>query len=151
MITIKIKKWISGAIIGSVLVLGGVLVINVGSPEQILMEDLALQIAQQQETYFSENGQYWQGLVTHKKTPKGLKTLDNLSKKPHYQDEGWNDFINLPSELPFSITMNTYKAPTGYGYEIVFEETGTTTIIGFGPEKEYRTKIINHTINATST
>lgn len=51
-----------------------------------------------------------------------------------------------------NVTVHEYKIPSGeVGYQIILEELGTTTSIGFGPKSESRTfKNIKFT-NATST
>lgn len=129
-----------------VLIFGAVAYAAVPEFSPVTIESITDAIISEQDKYFAKNGIYFQGLP-HK-----------TSKKPFYQTDGWPEFVNLKNDLPFEVTVNQYVAPDGPGYQIIFEETGTTTSVGFGPEADSRTFIrINpdttstYDPNATST
>lgn len=101
-------------------------------------------IKNSQKQYFRKNGIYWQGLKTHLSVPVSSgASLNNISMKPHYQMEGWNDLVVLPDLLPFSMIVNQYEAPNEeFGYQIIIQKRINEIIyeksIGYGVQSNDR-------------
>ncbi len=148
---IRFKKWIAGLL----LLLGGkyILTASLVTPSISLEEQIIKDIEISQDNYFQKNGKYWQGLPTHTSIPDATTTPDNLSVKPYYQAEGWNDLVSLSNELPFQIEVHQYKAPgNNYGYQIFLRSDKGTKSIGYGKEAQSRTwEIDKKWVNTTST
>jgi hypothetical protein len=101
----------------------------------VIQSEIIQAIEIKQEKYFEQHGRYWQGLSTK-----------DLTKKPHYQNKGWNEFIDSKflKDIPFEIIVNTYKDPQGeQGYQIFFRwEEGNTKFMkskGYGVQGEQKT------------
>lgn len=78
-----------------------------------------------QDTYFSSNGRYFQGLWTHTATVEQDDVVimdevpDNLSSKPHDQTHSWHDAVGSAFDsLPFPCRMkiDVYDGPQGHGW-----------------------------------
>ena len=133
------KVLVSLGIIGVALAAGTTV-----NPEPILQEqidEIIQEIAEKQEKYFKQHGRYWQGLSTN-----------DLSKMPHYQDEGWAEFIDSGYliDLPFEMIVNQYKAPgENYGYWIIIENDEVKKSVGYGIEADMHTWDIIKTATTT--
>lgn len=81
-------------------------------------------IIARQETYYGNNGQYWQGLWTHTSPPEhtngndGDVAPDDLANHPTDQAESWLDFFAELQGVPItaSVKMDTYVGPLGPGF-----------------------------------
>lgn len=85
-------------------------------------------LVSKQDNFFSTNGHYWQGLVTHtlnnvpNHTPSadGDSLADRGDDAPSDISENWNvafpNLLNLP--IPAAIWIDAYNGPLGQGYII---------------------------------
>lgn len=77
-----------------------------------------------QENYFTNRGNYWQGLLTHSVTPAhtngsdGDSVADRINIHPTDQFEDW--ITAFPEwegmALPAAVKVDTYDGPAGKGY-----------------------------------
>ena len=80
-------------------------------------------IATAQDTYFSANGKYFQGVKTPSSQLDGTTegTMD-VDLKPPDQLESWVDFapqtFKRNTKIPYQITVDTYESEDGHGYVI---------------------------------
>ncbi len=80
-------------------------------------------IATYQTTYTASNGgKYFQGLETHSATPLDDTAADLLDTRPPTKptEPTWTDTGIINQNLPFSIQIHEYVAPTGNGYQVIF-------------------------------
>lgn len=86
-------------------------------------------ITAKQDTYFANNGRYWQGLLSCTGTnvipnftgaSDGDAVQDNLASKPYYQAESIADvFPSLVGvSLPAAFECTQYVGPLGKGYVV---------------------------------
>lgn len=72
-----------------------------------------------QETYFTNHGRYFQGLITH--TTEPADDIDSppnrLLVKPTDQIEHWGDFTTLPATMPAALVIDVYNGPHGSGWQ----------------------------------
>lgn len=76
-------------------------------------------IQTRQDSYFSANGRFWQGIRTHSATPAdGTESLPDVgTAQPHYQSGApWPTGIRTTA-LPMSIEVHQYDGPAGRGYQ----------------------------------
>lgn len=86
-------------------------------------------ITAKQDTYYANNGRYWQGLLSCTGTntipnftaaSDGDAQADNLSSKPHYQAESIADVFPalVGINLPAAFLCDQYRGPLGDGYVV---------------------------------
>lgn len=107
------------------------------------------QIVPRQDTYYANNGRYWQGLLSCVGTntipnftaaSDGDRTADNLDSKPHYQAQSIADvFPELTGiNLPCAFLCDQYRGPLGDGFVVTvfvrFNGTIYTRSRNRGPE-----------------
>lgn len=76
-------------------------------------------IQNKEDAYFTANGRYWQGLLTHSVTPAdGTETLPNVgTNAPAYQGSPYPTAIRNVA-LPFVLEIHQYVCPDGTkGYQ----------------------------------
>lgn len=80
-------------------------------------------IQNRQEQYYAANGEYWQGLMTHRNVPEhtidtdGDGIPDALDRKPSDGKQTWRQFLpEINVSIPYAIKVDTYSAPEGDGY-----------------------------------
>tara|TARA_R110000851_G_scaffold291318_2_gene445653 strand:- start:24 stop:428 length:405 start_codon:yes stop_codon:yes gene_type:complete len=93
-----------------------------------------------QESYLAENNIYAQTRWSHVNAPEdGAEVLpDNLADKPSDQDEGWNDLVDIASELMTARgRVGVYNGPDGQGFVLTVQVRETEALmqrsINFGP------------------
>lgn len=103
-------------------------------------------VVARQETYFSNNGTYWQGLLTHNAPPEhttdadGDTAPDNLDGKPTDVSLAWRQFFSELDGVPMpaQLRMDVYSGPLGPGFvatvTIGYNSTLYRRIQQFGPE-----------------
>ncbi len=96
-------------------------------------------VSTKQAAYFARTGRYWQGLESHLVTPTGgTPTAPTLTRHPTDQVESWADEGYAIPAQSFSITVNVYNGPGGWGYELVFRfrDAGGvwSRVVNVGPE-----------------
>jgi hypothetical protein len=105
-------------------------------------------VTSRQETYFANQGRYWQGLITHLVPPAhtnstdGSKTGDRLDQGPSDQPNSrtWLDVFPewLSELLPATAIMDVYDGPLGKGYVATVRATHNGTLYersqNVGPE-----------------
>ena len=71
-----------------------------------------------QNAFFVANGQYFQGLETHSIVPPfGTSTApDRKDQKPTDRLFSWNDFIGLPANMGYSLSIDYLITPNGNKY-----------------------------------
>ena len=83
-------------------------------------------VVSRQNTYFANNGHYWQGLITHTDYPSHTTDNDNdiiannLNTHPSDQVASW---LNVFSELdgitfPAALNCSVYETTNGKGYVV---------------------------------
>lgn len=97
------------------------------------IDDMRALIDTAQQTYFQNNGRYFQGILTHDTLPSRTnELLPDVAKKPEHQQETWSDFLgqDINKKLPFAIQINTLKRLEEQWYEVYFltNENGTVYI-----------------------
>jgi len=106
-----------------------------------LFDDIDRQMTSLQDSYFSANGKYWQGIETPTTVPSdGVSKTTDKTKKPTDQFEDWSDFgVTIPAKLECSISVDVYDGPNGKGYCIIgkVNESGVlyARCKNVGPEK----------------
>jgi len=81
-----------------------------------------------QETYYANNGHYFQGLWTHNAEVTQTDSLDNtaadnLTSKPTDQTHTWRDFLStsLDAPIPARLKIDVYDGPKGKGWQAVLQ------------------------------
>jgi len=105
------------------------------------MEDVFLQLAGLEESYFAEYGKYFQGLPTKDVTFSGESaTSFDAELKPADQPKNWRDFGFNPGAALVSYAIDVYDGPAGKGYTLKasFERNGVSYTFSRhnGPENE---------------
>jgi len=91
---------------------------NLQEAGDYMMNDLITKLESKQNSYFSQNGTYWQGLETFNIPPFTLGYPD-LRRKPIGQILDWVDFgLKMPELSNFSSRVDTYQTKVGHGYVI---------------------------------
>ena len=98
-------------------------------------------VVSRQEQYFSNHGQYFQGLKTHSTTPQegSVSTADRMNEKPTDQDENWLEALALfpaGQQTHSVVECDVYNNSKGHGFVISFSfETS---------EGDVRCRKVNH-------
>lgn len=83
------------------------------------------QIVPKQDAYFTNNGKYWQGILTtnldvipnNLATGAVLEVAPDLTRKPTDQATSWAAAaINLEPTIPMALEIHAYNGPLGHGY-----------------------------------
>ena len=98
-------------------------------------------IVNKQDTYFSNHGRYWQGILTPSNViADGIDTDIEPNLRPTDQQESWLDMFEaqLPTKLPMQFQIDTYSSPLGHGFVatvyVKFNNNIYTRSKGIGPE-----------------
>lgn len=103
-------------------------------------------VISRQETYYGNNGRYWQGLWTHMSFPShtpgqdGDISPDNLGSHPTDQVATWLDFFSELQGIPISaaVRCDVYIGPLGPGFvltvELSYQNLNYRRSQNYGPE-----------------
>jgi len=97
-----------------------------------------------QDEYFQKYGKYWQGIETPSILPSnGAKQNSDLNLKPTDQEQSWDTFYKLDTQLPCSVRIDTYTCLQGHGYTVTTTASyggklfQKCTNFGFESEREF--------------
>ncbi len=89
-----------------------------------------------EDGYYKKNGRYLQILPGN--------------RLPDYEEGTVAE--KLGAGIPTGMRVDVYESPKGFGYQIIYEDSGTLYTVGFGPEAEDRTYAYSLPVpSATST
>lgn len=103
-------------------------------------------VTARQATYFTNQGRYWQGLVTHIPPPSHTNSIDGsvlpnrMLLTPTDQVTSWADVLPewVTELMPAAIWIDVYLAPAGAGYVASIRVTHNGTLYqrsqNVGPE-----------------
>lgn len=105
----------------------------------VIMSDIAAQMALFQPVYLAVHGRYWQGQATHAVLPSdGDATSPDTSRRVDDCGSWADQGIILPSMMPLAVRLDSYDGPSGCGYVVVGQVEIAGGIwqrsIGVGPE-----------------
>jgi hypothetical protein len=89
-------------------------------------------VVAKQNTYFTNHGQYFQGLLIPRASVPAdgnsvAVSASDLSQTPYYQTDSWGSFIaGLPTTLPMTLQCDQYCSVAGFGWQV----TLTVMVLG---------------------
>ena len=98
-------------------------------------------VIEKQDAYLAAHGKYYQGIITPTTVPPlGADRPVDKTKKPHDQNENWNDVfgVMIPDTLPCSVEIHAYQSLAGHSFTLygwITDTQGTwIRAQGQGPE-----------------